>query len=242
MPTLSLDTLFRIPVACSFGSANKETASQLTPLAPGEEPENYHSWVEKRQREYRAGRHHARLALSRAGYPSGSILRDKEGVPLFPGGFKGSISHTGTSSTFALAVVALGAHQVGVDVELRRSLSPEMIQHIVSSAERTHWQTHATSLFDREEQIALLAFCAKEAFYKCTYPIHRTFLSFHDVSFELTEYLPCLNGKDEGVGSFSIRLLKQDSADVPRKLPGRFIVTTEYIICGVDWDAKVPTD
>src|SRR5690606_33698949 len=94
-----------ISVTTSSGTTPPDQVSALSPLLPEETPLGYDSWAEKRRREFRAGRHHAKHALLAAGAPSACILRDADGVPQFPSGFSGSITHTGRSKTYAAAIV-----------------------------------------------------------------------------------------------------------------------------------------
>ncbi|WP_369211144.1 4'-phosphopantetheinyl transferase superfamily protein [Streptomyces flavofungini] len=64
--------------------------------------------------QFAAGRRAAAAALAAAGSAERTVPRARDGRPLFPQGFAGSISHTGR---LAVAVVVPGAEAVGVDIE-----------------------------------------------------------------------------------------------------------------------------
>ena len=143
MRGLDLTQLFEQPVFVSFGKTGDDDLKNLTKLAVEETPSGFNNWVQKRQREYRCGRHHARRALSAAGLSVTAITRDEDGLPVFPSGFHGSITHTGRSSTFAAAVVAAAPLRVGIDAEDLRTLPEDMIAHIVSDDERARFAPFA---------------------------------------------------------------------------------------------------
>jgi 4'-phosphopantetheinyl transferase EntD len=158
----------------------------LENLDPVEEPAVAQA-VEKRRREFRAGRHCARLALRQLCGQSCAIPQQRDRQPLWPAAIAGSISHAGTlEDGCALALVAWKRQlsAVGVDIEVRRALGEELWDSVLTPNER-----RAVAALPTAEQglDVLLRFSAKEAFYKALYPLHGVRLGFHDV--ELT-WLP----------------------------------------------------
>lgn len=223
----------KLRVFTSAGITEAHEVERLSALTSDEMPPSFHSWVEKRRREYRCGRHHARQALTRAGGAPVPILRDPEGVPLFPPGYRGSITHTGRNSTLAAAAVAPGSHHLGIDAEELRDLPEDMIEYILSPQEREvlRESLRGVSLpISKEGQGALIAFSAKEAFYKCVFPKLRCHLGFHDVEFRL-ERAPT----NVHPGEFALRLLRHDIPGAPPELTGRFMCSTTYVVCGIAW-------
>lgn len=191
--------LFDVPVAvCTLRAGDA-----VDPLLPAERAVVTPSWSEKRRREYEAGRHCARRALSRLtpqlddaalerGVPS-----DEERVPCFPSGVAGSITHTGRGeSMFAAAAVSRSLRSLGIDAELHAPLSVDVRQRVLTENEERALARLGQSE-DDVGRLALIAFSAKEAFYKCQYPLTRTFLEFREVELEL----------DLARGSFELRLL-----------------------------------
>jgi 4'-phosphopantetheinyl transferase EntD len=64
---------------------------------------------------------------------------------------------------------------IGIDAEVDKALAPELVQMICTPSE----------LRRVESRDAVVYFAAKEAFYKCQYPLTRKFLDFQDVELEL---------------------------------------------------------
>lgn len=177
----SIAGLFDVPVAAW-------TADARTELDPLTDPEAAHvgpRWSEKRLGEFRAGRHCARRALALLGAEPAALQEgltsDERGVPRWPAGFAGSISHTGRGPTlFAASVVTRSARSLGLDVEGDAALREELRERVLTSEEvRLARLEHHT---DHEEgRRALLVFSAKEAFFKCQFPVSRIHLGFHEV-------------------------------------------------------------
>ena len=79
--------------------------------------ERSREWAAVRRQEYLAGRWCARVALNRAGYagPPAALGADADGLPQWPDGFLGSITHS--RGLCAALQRARGAGFTGVDVE-----------------------------------------------------------------------------------------------------------------------------
>jgi 4'-phosphopantetheinyl transferase EntD len=131
----------------------------------------------KRQAEFRAGRACARRALASMGVPPGPLLAQDDRTPKWPSGIVGSITHT---DGFCAAVVARerDARGVGLDAEPDAALDPSLEAAICTPAERRWLDANAPA--DRG-RLGRLVFSAKEAFYKCQYPLTKTFLDFLEV-------------------------------------------------------------
>ncbi len=166
--------------------------------------------VEKRRNEFHTGRRLARAALAKLGCTATSIPADEHRVPVWPPGFIGTISH---SRNLCIAHVGL-THDlvgIGVDVELRKSLSPDVASRICRADENP----------GRSGQTALVHFIAKEAFYKAYFPCARTFLEYHDVHIEL----------DESSGTFRASLMANHKPALAgrRSFTGRIAPLDDYI-------------
>lgn len=146
--------------------------------------------VPKRRREFARGRVSARQVLAELGVPSVSLLVGPKREPLWPEGVVGSIAH---DDTLCIVVAARSERYagLGVDVEPDAPLEPEVAARIWSAAEAEEAARRA----DMTPALASrLVFSAKEAFYKCQFPLTRTFLGFKEVSVTL------------GDGTFEVRL------------------------------------
>jgi 4'-phosphopantetheinyl transferase EntD len=148
--------------------------------------------------EFRAGRHCAREALAALGVRAVSILRTEDRAPIWPDGIVGSITHSRARNRgWCAAAVArkTDVRSIGIDGELDEPLERKLWSRILLPSEQAFIEARADA---EHGYLAKLFFSAKEAFYKCQYPISREFLEFSDV--ELTA--------DPESGSFSARLLR----------------------------------
>jgi 4'-phosphopantetheinyl transferase EntD len=139
--------------------------------------------VPKRQREFARGRVCARRALETLGLPAQSVLVGSSREPLWPDGVVGSITH---DNAFCVAVAALGERYagLGVDVEPDAPLEDKIAARIWSPAEA---ESASRSGVVELPIACRLVFCAKEAVYKCQFPVTQSFVGFHDVTVELGE-------------------------------------------------------
>lgn len=167
-----------LPVGVHFDEVWVEAGggSELSPLYPEEEASVARA-VEKRRREFRAGRHVARRAIELSGGPRCPLLRGTHGAPGFPAGYHGSITHTGRVHTYAAAVATAAPCLLGLDAELQDELGPELARRVATQVE-----------FDEAARVSaqpgLLVFAAKEAVYKCVYPLCARVLGFDEVRLE----------------------------------------------------------
>lgn len=135
--------------------------------------------VEERRREFGTVRHCARKALSAIGIDAGPILPDIDGVPRWPEGAVGSMTHC---KGYRAAVVApSGAlRSIGIDAEINAPLPSMLHDLVLSDEELVHLRELAGAFpcthWDR------IIFCAKEAVFKAWFPITRTWLDYADVS------------------------------------------------------------
>jgi 4'-phosphopantetheinyl transferase EntD len=133
--------------------------------------------------EYDAGRSAARLALRKLALHADphidpEIGSDDHGVPVWPAGALGSISHT---SDNAAAVVARTADLsgLGLDIEERVSLGAELFDDVGSGQELA---AMAEQLGCDLSGAAAGLFVAKEAVYKADFPARRRRYWFRDIS------------------------------------------------------------
>jgi 4'-phosphopantetheinyl transferase EntD len=177
-----------------------------------EETDHIAKAVEGRRAEFTAGRVLARRALATLDGPDCAIPPGSRNMPVWPAGYVGSISH-------AHGFVAVAAARrtdllsIGIDVENALRFRPELEKKIVSAEEITR---NFGGLASDARQMALaIMFSAKEAFYKCQYPITECYLGFHDAhvvidraggTFRLTLLtdLPLLAGRQVFDGRFEI--------------------------------------
>ena len=136
--------------------------------------------VPKRHAEFRAGRLSAAEALRRLdpALAHSPVPRADHGVPQFPDGVVGSITHTAGIAAAAVARTR-DARSLGIDFE------PVVSSHQARAiGTAVAWPCELVegrdSGLDLGEAFTLV-FSAKEALFKCLFPIVRVFFDFRDV-------------------------------------------------------------
>ena len=132
----------------------------------------------KRAAEFATGRACARRALATLGITGFALRVGPDREPLWPAGMTGSITHT---TGFCGAVVARRTlcESLGVDAERRDAVHRGLWRQIATAAE-LQWLEGLSPIHAAE--MATLVFSAKEAFFKCQFPLTREWLNFSDVS------------------------------------------------------------
>lgn len=216
----ALAELFVAPVAACIAGPEMFAAPLFA-----EEEAYIRKAVPTRRSEYAAGRAAARMALARLGGTLDPIVANPDRSPRWPTSFCGSITHC---AGFCSAVVARSkdASGVGFDAEVADPLSADL-HHLVC---RPNELEHFRSLPGIGVDWPKLAFSAKEAFYKCYYPVTRSFLGFREVSVFFS-VKPDVSGK----GDFSI-VLENKKKPMPRcstHFVGRWMAAGNLIYTGV---------
>jgi 4'-phosphopantetheinyl transferase EntD len=123
-----------------------------------------------RDLEFATGRRLTARALSHAGSDCLDVPRGQRGMPLWPAGFAGSITHT---TGMCVAAVALSSRvlSLGIDLERADAVERELANLICTPSERS-----------RLDEFPLAEhFSAKEALFKCQYPLTFEEAEFTDV-------------------------------------------------------------
>ena len=227
MPTGLLPLLFDREVT----TCEVSLSSPLGELYP-EEALALRSALPRRLLEFRAGRHCARLALERLGIAAGPLLPSEDRLPLWPAGVVGSISHTGSIENGWCGAAVASSERVaslGLDAELALPLEPALWSRVLRNEEAD--LILATAPAERG-LIAKLFFCAKEAAYKCQFPLTRQFLEFQDVSVRL-------NQRDQSFHAVLERAALPFAAGT--RFSERFVRTPKLFATAVLLDADDPT-
>jgi 4'-phosphopantetheinyl transferase EntD len=133
----------------------------------------------QRSLEFASGRHEGRLALAAIGQPPASIPMGAGGEPIFPQGVVGSLSHTSRHAA-ALVSRAYRHASVGVDVGDVRTLG-KAAARLMTTAEIA--LVTAKGWASTEAQAQNVVFGAKEALFKCQYPLtQKRDLDFDEVT------------------------------------------------------------
>ena len=180
IPELSQYSLLPKAIKVALLPLSASTPSSTYPQERQLLPANAHP---KRRHIFLLGRQTARQALAQLSpdLANATIGRNSHGLPLWPAGVTGSISHAGK---WALAAVAW-KHQLaalGADLEQERPLfnTQGLAKRILSEQERRQ----LTSPYRLLEVLAY--FSAKESVFKATYSRWQTWLGFLDIKVTIT--------------------------------------------------------
>jgi enterobactin synthetase component D len=203
------------------------TLQDAAPLHQGAElPPQLGKAVFKRKVEFLAGRHCAHQAIHQLA-PRQSLLDipiTASGLPSWPDGIVGSITHAGG---FVSAAVALrkDAISIGIDCEslMTTEVAMEIAALVATPAELA--AVMAQTRLDENDALTLL-FSAKEAVFKCLFPLTGLFFTFLDIEVLVAEPAPCC---------FTARVPAAYSPRHPRiaRLSGAFELDSSYCHTGI---------
>lgn len=168
-------------VAVTFDELDLDDAGALAALYPVEVDQIGRA-VESRRIEFAAARACAREAMGRLGVAPGPVPRGGRGMPVWPEGVVGTLTHTEGLRAAALAP----AHRVrslGLDVEPHGPLGDGVLE-AVALPEEIAWVRAARTEMGSVHWDKLL-FTAKEATYKAWFPLTRRWLGFADARISL---------------------------------------------------------
>ena len=176
--------------------------------------------VDKRRREFAAGRSAARQAMAQLGMASQAIPIGPNRAPVWPNGVTGSISHT---RGCAAAVATRSGEDIlalGIDLEADTPLREKLLPSVCTDAERDWLQRQCDA-----GQMAKVIFSAKEAAYKCQYVLSGQYFGFGGMELE--------------VDITENRFRAQFTADQPpfakgQHILGRFAIGAGYIITAAE--------
>ena len=147
-----------------------ETCSRLPPAVRRAVP--------KRQREFLAGRHCAKEALAALGAGATVVGMAEDRTPIWPSQVVGSITHAGD---FAAAAVAWRADLAGLGIDSEQVVAPASAPAIAAVCMVDEARLFSAADGRRFHEFLTFVFSAKEAVFKCLFPLTQKFLEFSDV-------------------------------------------------------------
>ena len=192
--------------------------SHPAPALPAEEAAFVTQAVEKRRAEFSRGRSCARAACAALGVTGQTIPVGERRAPVWPGSLVGSITHCQ-----GLVAAAVGDRArfrgVGLDAEPLESLSPDLTARVASIAEREAAERSVSVVPGVRGR---LIFSAKEAVYKCVYPLTGADLDFEDVAIRF----------ERGESSFRVEALTPLAQELPEitAIEGRYAITSDHLV------------
>jgi 4'-phosphopantetheinyl transferase EntD len=181
--------------------------------------------VPKRIQEFAAGRLCARRVLQVLGIEGYALGVAADRQPLWPQHIVGSITHTqGFCAAVAAERTLLAA--IGLDSEIVGHVTRGLWPKICVEEELAWIAALPHTLQDRAVTVL---FSAKEAFYKCQYPLVGEWLEFHDVAISVESDL---HGEE---GTFSVRATRAIDFSQRAALPmlGRYRFHQEFLTAAV---------
>jgi enterobactin synthetase component D len=176
-----------------------------------------------------AGRNAARLLaaqlLAEQGATHTAVQRGLDRAPLWPVGFVGSISHVARFACVAVMRESV-ARAVGIDVECELAADQQSLvrQYCFVAGE---WDALVHAAPSRSDaQLATLGFSAKEAAFKCLYPLVKRYFDFDCVR---------VVAIDEATNLLSVKVL---DAEIARRaetsvLTGSFQFTEGHVFTAI---------
>jgi 4'-phosphopantetheinyl transferase EntD len=163
-------------------------------------------FMPRRRAEFAAGRRAARKALARFDLQSSSIVANARGVPMFPAGHFGSITHKGP---FAVAAAGRVGDVISIGIDLEFDSEPEENALLARVCTERELSTAECLGQIGVTSPASLILCAKEALFKALNPLDREPRDLQDVELSF--------GPD---GSFSV--VAMEPPDRTRRVTGTF--------------------
>ncbi|WP_084354168.1 4'-phosphopantetheinyl transferase family protein [Primorskyibacter flagellatus] len=172
----ALAAALRACVGPGIGVGVTDPRGMSAPLF-AEEAEATRKMVEKRHREFAAGRAAARAAMAELSLPPVAIPMGADRAPIWPEGLCGSISHCAGAAVAVVAPLDRAA-TLGIDIEDDTPLDADLWPDILTPQEVDWLMCQPEPTRGRH---AKAIFSAKEAVYKAQYPLTGRVLGFDAV-------------------------------------------------------------
>lgn len=176
--------------------------------------------VRNRQLSFLAGRLCAEHGLRTSGCDIvGPLGRGNSGEPLWPEGWRGSISH---ARHVALAVVMPRIGRFGIGIDAEEILDDQSLQDVLQVCANNDDRRFIAKGADSACLAATVMFCAKEAYYKAMNGVTRRFMDFDEIS---------LKSLSLRSGDFCLQptIASQDPDTLP-SVAGRFVVDGNVVV------------
>ena len=170
----------------------------------------------KRLNDYRASRYCARALLEVMGIYQFPLLKSAEGMPIWPTGIVGSISHSGGLCIAVAASIDTYIQSIGIDIETAAPLSRGTLDVVCTKEEIARLETIGEPLF-----FGKIIFSIKESIFKFFYPLYQQWIGFKDA----TVYLDLIENE------FSVKFKETiDYRIRSTAMHGKWFINHDYII------------
>lgn len=199
-----------------------QAADWQTPVYP-EEESLIKKAVEKRVREFRAGRHCAARVLSWLGVEQYPIVSGSQREPLWPEHIVGSITHSGEVCIAAATIKNAMITSVGIDVEGAEPLEPNLEKMICTAAELDQLARLPGQL-----PWTKIIFSIKESIFKAWYPLFHCYLDFLEATLTFDQL-------DSDTPTVTIQIHPNEIPDELKnfEFDGQFRLLDDYVLSSV---------
>ena len=163
-----------IPVG--VGAAAARAVAEAEPFQYSEEGQHFANAVLARRNEFISGRRCARAALAQIGHAPCALPTDADGLPIWPTGAVGSITHS-RGLCCAVAASSDAVSSLGIDLEKTTRLSARAMERVVHPLE--------ADFVGEDQALGSLLFSAKEAFFKAQFPVWGAQPNFKDLALQI---------------------------------------------------------
>jgi 4'-phosphopantetheinyl transferase EntD len=145
----------------------------------------------RRAADFIAGRCCARFLLAQLGLEHIPVLTGPDREPLWPDRIAGSITHT---RGFCGVVIAerMRFKSIGLDTESSSAVDADILHHVCTPQEAEWLEGLPPAVRGRARS---LVFSAKEAFFKCQFPLTGAWVGFEEVAIRLDSDVPSEGGE-----------------------------------------------
>lgn len=214
-----IERLLPAHVACADTYEADAPAGSLYP----EEARLVAASVDRRRHEFAAVRACARRAMAELGLPPAPVLSGHRGVPLWPDGTVGSMTHCEGYRAAALAR-ASEVRAVGIDAEPNEPLPAGVWEAISLPSERERLSLGVDTPAIHWDR---LLFSAKESVFKTWFPLTRIELDFDeaDISFRRSP-----GAATEGT---FVAQLSLTAPGMPRSYEGKWLIHDGFAVTAI---------
>lgn len=161
--------------------------------------------VEKRKKEFIAGRLLVKQSLKAFGIKNFALLSGDNREPIWPENIIGSISHSNVY--ICTAISDCNSYEgIGIDLETRGKVGEDLINYILTENEK-NWLKDLDE--NNQKNLHTIIFSAKESLYKCIFPLVHQFIDFQQVDIFIDQQNKIIEIKNiDGISGINLKLIR----------------------------------
>ena len=159
---------------------------------------------ERRKTEFSTSRYAIRSLIQSQCDTWQGVIPDSQHMPVWPEGWRGSISHSRGICTVTVAQKTR-VSAIGIDLESLDRLRPELWHKIATRDELEQIERYCSKSSYGMADLMTAVFSLKEAFYKYQYPLTGLWLGFLDVHLSFTSDNSAVLSRQAEVGDLPVQ-------------------------------------